>query len=144
MSILPYPAARPIVGTWVAPFVEMNPGMSYSYFVYHADGTYIELHPFAGTLVGAWQPIGERTADTIIRGQNIALEWGGFVPGMVTAWISATLDESGDAFSGEGVLELVQPDGTVAALVPLAGMPFSRLVVEPPPLGTPIPGTPTG
>ncbi len=138
-------ASHPIVGTWVSKFADMNPGTSYSYFVYHADGTFIELHPFAGTLVGAWQPTGERTADTIIKGQNIGFEWGGFVPSMVTAWISATVNEGGDAFTGDGVLELAQPDGTVVALVPLTGSQFTRLVVEPPPpLGTPEAGTPTG
>jgi hypothetical protein len=138
-------ASHPIVGTWVSKFADMNPGTSYSYFVYHADGTFIELHPFAGTLVGAWQPTGERTANTIIKGQNIGLEWGGFVPGMVTAWISVTVDESGDAFTGDGVLELAQPDGTVVALVPLTGSQFTRLVFEPPPpLATPKAATPTG
>ena len=63
--------------------------------------------------------------------------------GTATVWGSFTVDETGEAFTLEDVVEVRQSDGTVVALFPSSGA-LTRLVVEPPPpLGMPDAGTPT-
>jgi hypothetical protein len=136
-------ANHPIVGAWVSPFDAVNPGTMFQYVIFHADGTRVDEHPFAGTGIGAWRPTGARTGETILRYQNIAGEWGGFEPGMVTVWGSFTVDETGNVHASDDVVELRQPDGTVLDRFAFTAR-FTRLAVEPAPaLGTPEAGTPT-
>jgi len=126
-------AGHPIVGTWYFDFDPANPGTLFVYTTFHADGTRNDLHPFAGAGVGAWRATGERTGEAINKYLNIADKPGDYVPGTVTVWESFTVDESGDSYNGEAVVELRAIDGTVVAFFSFAGEPQHRLTVEPPP-----------
>jgi hypothetical protein len=133
-------ASHPIVGTWYFDFDPANPGTLFVYTIFHADGTRSDVHPFAGTGIGAWRATGDRTGMAINKYQNIATTPGDFVPGTVTVWSTFTVDEGGDSSTGEAVVELRAIDGTVVALFPFtAGEPSHRLTVEPaPPVETPM------
>lgn len=137
-------ANHPIVGTWVFDFPTDNFGTLVGYSSFHSDGTRTDLHPYAGSGIGSWRPTGERSAESILKYQNIAVEPGAVVPGTVTVWESETLDQSGESMSFDPVVELRDIDGTVLALFPAPGQPVRRLVIEPPPpVPTPETGTPT-
>jgi hypothetical protein len=133
-------ASHPIIGAWTTAADPAQPGSVFAYVVFHADGTRIDVNQFSGTGVGVWRATGERTGESMIKFQNISPKWGGFVPGTATVWSSFTVDENGDAFALEDVVELRQADGTVVALFPSGGI-LTRLVVEltPVPFGTPTP-----
>jgi hypothetical protein len=135
-------AAHPMVGAWSFDFDPEHPGTLFVYTSFHADGTRTDVHPFAGTGIGAWRPTGDRTAESILKYQNIATTPGDFAPGTVTVWESLTVDENEDISTREDVVELRAIDGTVVALFPFTGEPAHRLTVEPPPVvETPV--TPT-
>ena len=136
-------ATHPIVGTWYFDFDPEHPGTLFVYTIYDADGTWTDVHPFAGTGIGMGQATGERTGEAINKYQNIAGKPGDFVPGTVTVWESLTVDASGDSHTWEDVVELRAIDGTVVARFPFTGEPAHRLTVEPPPVvETPAAATP--
>ena len=126
-------ATHSIIGAWYFDFDPANPGTLFVYTSFHADGTRSDVHPFAGAGIGAWTATGERTGESINKYQNIATAPRDVVPGTVTVCGSFTVDEDGNSFTGEGVVELRGIDGTIVALFPFAGEPSYRLTVEPPP-----------
>ena len=136
-------ASHPIVGAWYFDFDPANPGTLFVYTIFHADGTRTDVHPFAGTGIGAWEATGERTGRAINKYLNIATAPGDFVQGIVTVWSTFAVAEDGDSTTEEAVVELRGSDGAVVALFGFSGGGMRPLVVEPaPPLGTPVAGTP--
>ena len=101
----------------------------------------------AGVRVGAWTPTGERTADLLTIFIDTAASEG-FAPGTGTFLTSMTVDETGNAFTGTGDLQVREPDGTVTFEASRWTFTGTRVTVAPlPDFGawqenTPVPGTP--
>jgi hypothetical protein len=134
-------ATHPIVGLWTGVKAPGDPPGLNAFNTFHADGTLTSVHSFAGAGVGAWESTGERTANWIIKYLNIADAPGEFVAGTVTVWSALTVDADGNSHTEEAVIELKATDGTVVALFPFSAT-HVRVVMGPPPLGTPEAGTP--
>jgi hypothetical protein len=136
-------ADHPVVGAWVFDTDAADPANALSYAAFHADGTYVEVHPLVGVGVGVWRPTGERTADLTIVFQDIDPTPAGAAPGTLIIRAAAEVNSTGDAliapFSSEGRA----PDGTVLFANTFTAT-ATRLEIEPMvPLGTPEAATPT-
>lgn len=137
-------ATHPIVGAWNTAFGAPNSGTLAVYAVFHPDGTLTLLHPFAGPGIGVWSATGERTGETTLKFQNIAVAPGEMLPGTVTVWESFTVSEDDSTYTTEVVVELRALDGTVVALFPDKSSGARRLTVEsPPPVDTTGSATPS-
>jgi hypothetical protein len=126
-----------VVGTWFLDFDSANPGTQVGYASFHAGGTRTDLHPVAGTGIGAWRSTDALTGETITKYQNISQVAGEFVPGTVTVWESFMVDEAEDSLTFESVVELRAEDGKVVMRDSFTAGPLHRLTVESPPAGTP-------
>ena len=136
---------HPIVGAWHWDNDPADPADD-SYGIFHADGTYLEVTKTTnvGTGIGAWKATGERSADVLTIFQDTDPSEA-FAAGTATFLLSLTVDETGNALAGTGVLQVRAPNGSVS----FEGTDFSytadRVTVAPlPDFGTPAAGTPTG
>ena len=136
-------SAHPVVGAWVFDTDAADPANALSYAAFHADGTYVEVHPLVGVGVGAWHPTGERTADLTIVFQDIDPSRAGIAPGTLIIRVAVEVDPTGDALTAPFTSEGRGPDGAVVFTNAFTAT-ATRLAVEPMvPLGTPMAGTPT-
>jgi hypothetical protein len=136
-------AGHPVVGAWVFDTDAADPANALSYAAFHADGTYVEVHPLVGVGVGAWRPTGERTADLTIVFQDVDPTPAGVAPGTLIIRVAVEVDPSGDALTAPFTSEGRGPDGTVLFANAFTAT-ATRMEVEPMvPLGTPAAGTPT-
>ncbi len=114
-------ATHPLVGVWFEEFAPEHPGALLDVTAFHADGTVTESHPIAGTGIGIWRPTGERTGEQVVKFQNISDTPGTFVPGTSTFTGTFTIDEEGDTFAYEGIVDLRAVDGASVASFPITG-----------------------
>jgi hypothetical protein len=135
-------AGHPVVGAWVFDTDAADPANALSYAAFHADGTYVEVHPLVGVGVGVWRPTGEHTADLTIVFQDVDPSPAGVAPGTLIIRAAVEVDPTGEALTAPFNSEGRAPDGTV-----LFGNAFTatatRMEVEsmvPP--GTPAAATP--
>lgn len=140
-------ATHPLVGAWQWSNNPGDPLASYTYAIFHDDGTYTEYDPALGVGIGVWRPTGERTADLTIVFQDIDPAQEVFAPGWASFWVAIEVDETGKAMMGEGNLEARRPNGEVVAQFPYTGFGTRLTVDTTTPLnmalaGTPMAGTP--
>ena len=140
-------ATHPLVGAWQWSNNPNDPDASFTYAIFHDDGTYTEYDPAIGVGIGVWRPTGERSADVTIVFQDIDPDPKVFEPGWASFWIAIDVDDSGNAMTGEGSLEARTPDGKVVAQFPYEGFGTRLTVDTTAPLnmamtGTPMAGTP--
>jgi hypothetical protein len=112
-----------------------------SFAIFHADGSYTEWQMVAGQAIGIWRPTGERTADLlfVFTDGDPSLEV--YQPGIVTFTIAIELDETGDAFTAEGMIDARDPGGMQLVTVPFS-RPATRLTFENNPSTGSVPATP--
>jgi hypothetical protein len=135
-------ATHPLVGAWQWSNNPGDPLASYTYAIFHDDGTYTEYDPALGVGIGVWRPTGERTADLTIVFQDIDPAQEVFAPGWASFWIAIEVDETGNAMTGEGNLEARRPNGEVVAQFPYTGFGTRLTVDTKTPLNMPLAGTP--
>jgi hypothetical protein len=136
-------AAHPLVGAWQWSNNPGDPLASYTYAIFHDDGTYTEYDPALGVGIGVWRPTGERTADLTIVFQDIDPTPAVFKPGWASFWIAIAVDKTGNAMTGEGNLEARTPTGAVVAQFPYKGFGTRLTVDTTTPLNLALAGTPT-
>ena len=95
-----------IVGVWenVAP-------ESTDLVVFHSDGSFVTWVHNVGMAIGVWEMTGERTLDLwfVFQDTDPAQDvWG---PGTATFTVAIELDETGDAYTGDGSFDLRDADG---------------------------------
>jgi hypothetical protein len=134
-------ATHPVVGEWRV-INELGEGITFpSLAIFHADGTYIEDYPDAGSYsMGVWKPTGERTAavtvyqvytidDKLANGEG---RW------------TAEVDETGNELRTAGTFVGTFEDGSIDIAVEWSaddGPPATRLGVLPVvPLSELVPG----
>jgi acetyl esterase/lipase len=136
-------AGHPLVGTWVLDLDVEAAEDPPLYLLFHADGTWLLANPYFGDGVGAWQPTGERTADTTVVFQDLNSDPSQVVPGTLTASLAIAVDATGDSFTARWSSEGRWFDGTLAARDDGTGR-ATRLAVEPlPASATPVAAEPT-
>ncbi len=136
------PAGHPVVGTWVFDTDAADPANALSYAAFHADGTYVEVHPLVGVGVGVWRPTGERTADLTIAFQDVDPSPAGVAPGTLIIRSAVEVDPTGDALTAPFTSEGRAPDGT-ALFANAFTATATRMEVEPMvAAGTPAAATP--
>jgi len=141
-------ATHPIVGTWRWDNDPSDPADD-SYGIFAADGSYLEVTKpnNVGVGIGAWTPTGDRTADVITIFQDVDPSET-FEPGTGTFLMSATVDASGDHFTGTTDLQARNVTGAVTFEASGWTLTASRVRVGPlPDFGawqesTPMAGTP--
>jgi hypothetical protein len=136
------PVDHPVVGAWVFDTDAADPANAPSYAAFHADGTYVEVHPLVGVGVGVWRATGERTADLTIVFQDVDPSLSGVAPGTLIIRSAVEVDPSGDALTAPFVSEGRAPDGTVLFANAFTAT-ATRMAVEPmAPPATPAAATP--
>jgi hypothetical protein len=140
------PATSPIVGAWQWNADPTSPEPS-NFALFHADGTYSEWQPVAGQAIGIWRMSGERTYDLLFVFPDTDPSLGGFGSGTATFKIAIALDETGNAFTAVGTIDVRDAGGTSLLTVPFA-RPAIRMTFETNPAtgsipATPMAGTPT-
>ena len=136
-------ASHPVVGAWRWDNNPGTPDAEISYGLFHADGTYTET-TIIGVGIGVWRPTGARTAELTITFLDV--DQSGDAPRQTATIVVrqiSEVDETGNAITSEGRIEVTTLDGAVVyeGNLPSLG---TRLHVEPfVPFGTPTAGTPT-
>jgi len=127
-------AGHPLVGTWLADTDQESSDNALDTFAFSADGIYYQSEAGGGSLLGAWEATGERTATLTAVGAEADEDGTNFG----SMWIRASIEvsEDGNSFTAEYTIEFVQPDGTPSGEAGPGIVTGERLVVE-------APGTPT-
>lgn len=127
-------AGHPLVGTWLADTDQESSDNALDTFAFSSDGTYYQSEAGGGSLLGAWEATGERSATLIAVGAEADEDGTNFG----SIWIRAAIQvsEDGKSFTAEYTIEFVQPDGTSSGEAGPGIATGERLVVE-------APGTPT-
>jgi hypothetical protein len=146
--------AHPIVGAWRV--IPAQPGPSLVLILYHADGTVLFSTPSASPAppdasyavtyetpaYGVWESTGERSA--ALSATLIDTDEAGTFLGTLNFHGTAQVDETGETYAYAGVVEPVDPNGTVVATFPVTTS-ATRMRVDharataPPMAGTPAP-----
>ena len=124
---------HPLVGTWLADTDPDAADNALDTFVFSADGGYAQSEAGGGSLLGAWEATGERTATLTAVGAEGDGE--GANVGSITIRASIEVSDDGASFTAVYTLEVVQPDGTGSGEAGPGIATGDRLVVEAP--GTP-------
>ena len=129
-------ATHPVVGVW-RNTIDLGDGITFpSLSLFHADGTYVEVLPDGGILLGAWQPTGERTADLTLYSHYLIDDK--LASGEERSAVE--VDETGNTMTGTGTFVGLFDDGSIDIAVETAG-PATRLGVLPVvPLSELVPG----
>ena len=147
-------AAHPIVGAWRV--IPDPPGPPLVLTLYHADGTVLFSTPtaspaepgaahkvtFETPAYGVWEATGERTV--ALSATLIDTDEAGTFLGTLNFHGTVQIDETGEAYTYAGVVEPVDPEGTVVATFPVTTT-ATRMRVDharaaaPPMAGTPAP-----
>ena len=124
------PAGHPVVGGWAFDTDAADPSNALSYGAFHADGTYVELHPLVGVGIGVWRATGERTADLTIVFQDVDPTPAGVAPGTLIIRVAVEVDPTGNALTAPFTSEGRAPDGTVLFANAFTAT-ATRMAVEP-------------
>ena len=136
-SALAYDA---IVGAWQWNADPASPEPS-NFALFHADGTYTEWQPVAGQAIGIWRLSGERTYELLFVFPDTDPSLEGFGPGTATFSITIELDETGNAFTAVGTIDVRDAGGRSLLTVPFT-RPATRMIFETNPATGSIPATP--
>ena len=135
------PTEDPIVGAWQWNAAPARPEPA-TFAIFHADGTYTEWQPVAGTAIGIWRMTGDRTYDLLFVFPDTDPSLAGFGPGTSTFMISIELDDMGNALTAQGMVDVRDAGGVQLATVPWS-RPATRMTFETNPATGSIPATPT-
>jgi len=101
-----------VVGSWEIDTDEGDPDNPPALAVFHADGTYIELHEREPDGAGVWQTTGDGSVALIIVyhdvDENLELQ------GTIRVRANVELDATGDEFTAPYTVDVTAPDGTEA------------------------------
>jgi hypothetical protein len=137
-------ATHPLVGAWQWSGSTAGMPASFTYAIFHDDGTYTEYDPTLGIGIGVWRPTGERTADLTVVFQDVNGDPAGFEPGWASWWIAIEVDQTGNAMTGEGNTEGRTAGGEEAwGSLPFTGSGTRLTVDTKTPLNMVIASTPT-
>jgi|SRR5215211_4236062 len=125
---------HPLVGTWLADTDPETPDNALDTFVFGADGAYVQSEVGGGSLLGAWEATGDRTAILTAVGAEGDDEGNNF--GSIKVRASIEVSDDGNRFTAEFTMEFIQPDGTSSGEAGPGIATGERLVVEAP--GTPV------
>ena len=125
---------HPLVGTWLADTDQETSDNALDTFVFSSDGAYAQSEAGGGSLLGAWEATGERTATLTAVGAEADEE--GTNVGSITIRASIEVSDDGNSFTAEYTIEFIQPDGTTSGEAGPGIATGERLVAEPP--GTPV------
>ena len=136
-------AQHPIVGAWRWTNAPDDP-VPYTYAIFHDDGTYLEVTMGVGSIIGAWQPTGERTVEVTSFAQDIDPSVEGVEPGTIKTDFAATITEDGTTATALYRVQVATPDGTVMFTSDVMEGTLARIEVDSMDvMGTPVTGTPT-
>jgi len=122
-------SGHPLVGSWLL-HTDPEPGAPPSSVVFSSDGAYIEVDGEGGTVIGAWEPTGDNTANMMFTGYDS--DGSGF---RVRASIEVAAD--GQSLTASYTSELIDPaTGNGSGEYGPADATGTRLTVEA--QGTPI------
>lgn len=90
---------HPIVGAWL---VQNEPidSAEVTYAIFHADGTYTDIHSIAGPGIGVWTATGDDTVAVTFKAINTSFTAGEYRAGTVTVHGSYTVDADGQRYAG--------------------------------------------
>jgi hypothetical protein len=113
-------ATHPVVGFWQNAVTGPDAAkMPWTFSFYYADGTYYEWNGLdAGAALGIWRPAGERTADLMFIYQDVDPTTEAETPGTATFRMTITADDTGNALTAHGDLDVRTPDGTLIVALP--------------------------
>lgn len=137
-------ANHPIVGAWFVQNEPVDPA-EVTYAIFHADGTYTDIHSIAGPGIGVWKATGDGTVALTFKAINTSFTAGQYRAGTVTVNGSYTVDADGQRYAGTYRVALADPAGNAFTGFE-STTSATRLVVEPDPAsGTPeaLSATPT-
>jgi hypothetical protein len=147
--------AHPIVGAWRV--IPAPPGPPLVLILYHADGTLLFSTPsgspappdashavtYETPAYGVWESTGERSV--ALSATLIDTDEAGTFLGTLNFHGTVQIDETGDAYTYTGVVEPVDPGGSVVATFPVTTsatrirVDHARAAAAPPMAGTPAP-----
>jgi hypothetical protein len=141
-----------IVGAWRV--IPDPPGPPLVLILYHADGTLLFSTPsgspagpgashkvtFETPAYGVWESTGERSV--ALSASLIDTDEAGAFLGTLNFHGTVQIDETGDAYAYTGVVEPVDPDGTVVATFPVNTRATRIRVDHARATGTPMAGSP--
>ena len=128
-STVPDYSGHPLVGSWLL-HTDPEPGAPPSTAVFSSDGAYIEVDGEGGTVIGAWEPTGDTTANMMFTGYDP--DGSGF---RIRASIEVAAD--GQTLSATYTLEFIDPaTGNGSGEYGPVDATGTRLTVEP--MGTPV------
>lgn len=125
---------HPLVGTWLADTDPETPDNALDTFMFDVDGGYVQSEAGGGSLLGAWEATGDRTA--ILTAVGAEADEAGTNVGSIKIRASIEVSADGTSFTAEFTMELIEPDGTSSGQAGPGGATGERLVVEAP--GTPV------
>jgi len=121
---------HPLVGAWRINNSPEDP-ISYTYAIFHDDGTYLEVTVGVGTGVGVWKPTGARTTDVTAFFQDIDSDIPVVDPGTITARSAIEVDQSGMTSTATYAVEIRSPDDTLEFEAGPMARTLTRLEVAP-------------
>jgi hypothetical protein len=143
---------HPIVGAWRV--IPNPPGPPLVLILYHADGTLLFSTPTSSPAApdaphavtyetpayGVWERTGER--NVALSASLIDTDVTGAFLGTLNFHGAVQIDESGDAYTYAGVVEVVEPSGEVTATFPASTRATRIRVDHARAAATPVSGTP--
>jgi hypothetical protein len=125
-------AKHPVVGFWQNRVTGPDAAtMPWTFSLYHADGTYHEWNGLdAGAALGIWRPAGERTAELLFIYQDTDPTTATETPGTATFRMTIDADDTGDALSAKGNLDVRDPAGTLLLTIPDAKWTSTRVTFD--------------
>lgn len=113
-------AKHPIVGFWQLDSGPNPPtGRRFDFLLIHADGTHNDWNGLAaGSALGIWRPTGERTADFLSIYLDTDPSTAAEAIGTATFRMTITVDDTGDAYTADGSLDLRDANGAPIVTLP--------------------------
>jgi hypothetical protein len=135
-------SGRPLIGTWQWNASPGRPEPS-TFAIFHADGTYHEWQPVAGESIGIWRMTGERTFDLlfVFADTDPSPDVSTFSPGTATFTVTGELDETGNALTAMGTIDVRDAGGLQLLELPWS-RPATRVTFATNPSTGSIPATP--
>jgi hypothetical protein len=124
---------HPLVGTWLADSDLETPDNPLDTFVFSSDGIYVQSEAGGGSMLGAWEATGDRTA--ILTAVSAEMDEEGTNVGSIRIRASIEVSDNDNRFTAGYTIEFIQANGTSGGEAGPGTVTGERLVVEGP--GTP-------
>lgn len=125
-------AKHPVVGFWQNKTTGPDSNvMPWVFCLFHADGTYHDWNGLgAGSALGIWRPAGERAVDLlfIYRDTDPTTATEGL--GTATFRMTVTVDDTGNALTYDGNLDVRDPAGALLLTIPDAHWTATRVTFD--------------